>query len=175
MIPARKTSTITFRLDESIIQRLRDESKEREISVNTLVGQALKHYLEWDMYQPKVGFVSVNKPVFVEIFEKMTQKEIVDIATRVGDTAVHDIALFMKGKMDIDSFMSWFEMRMMNSSVQVSHSIEDGHHRHVMKHDLGKNWSLYHKTILELIFHNVFKKKIDIKYSKSMISLEFSM
>lgn len=175
MIPTKKTSTITFRLDESIIQRLRDESKKDQISVNTLVGQALKRYLDWDMYQTKIGFVSVNKPVFVEIFEKMTQKEIVDIATRVGNSAVYDIALFMKGRMDVDSFMSWFEMRMLNSSVQISHSVEEGHHRLVMKHDLGKNWSLYHKTVLEFIFNNIFKRKIDIEYSKTMFSLEFSV
>lgn len=173
MVSNKKTSTITFRLDENVIQRLRKESEKRQISLNLLVSQALRNFLEWDMYQTKVGFVSVNKPVFVEIFEKMTKKEIIEIAARVGNTAVQDIALFMKGRMDIDSFISWFEMRMINSSVQISHSTEDGHHRLIMKHDLGKNWSLYHKTVLEYIFSNIFKKKIELKYSKSMIMLEF--
>ncbi|MGH2613035.1 MAG: hypothetical protein ACRDFB_08325, partial [Rhabdochlamydiaceae bacterium] len=60
------------------------------------------------------------------------------------------------------------------SSVQVSHIHEDsGFHRYVMKHELGKNWSLYHKTILELIFEEVFDKKINVKINKIMISFEF--
>lgn len=171
---SKKTNTMTFRLDEEIIERLRTESKNREISTNTLVNQALKRFLDWDMYQTKIGLVSVNRPVFVEVFGKFTQKEIIEIATRVGKNEVRDIALFMKGKIDLDSFISWFEMRMMNSSVQVSHSIEKDIHTYVMKHDLGKNWSIYHKTILELIFEEVLKKKMDVKYNKNMISFQFS-
>lgn len=166
---------MTFRLDEDLIERLRAESKNREISTNTLVNQALKRFLEWDMYQTKIGLVSINKPVFVEIFEKFTQKEIIKIASHVGKNEVRDIALFMKGKIDLDSFISWFEMRMMNSSVQVSHSIEKDIHTYVMKHDLGKNWSIYHKTILELIFEEFLNKKIDVKYNKNMISFQFSV
>lgn len=171
---SKKTNTMTFRLDEEIIERLRTESKNREISTNTLVNQALKRFLDWDMYQTKIGLVSVNRPVFVEVFGNFTQKEIIEIASRLGKNEVRDIALFMKGKIDLDSFISWFEMRMMNSSVQVSHSIEKDIHTYVMKHDLGKNWSIYHKTILELIFEEVLKKKMDVKYNKNMISFQFS-
>jgi hypothetical protein len=80
----------------------------------------------------------------------------------------------MKGKIDVKSFLSWFELRMINSAVQVSHIQEDEFHRYVMKHELGKNWSLYHKTILELIFEEVFEKKINVKIDKTMISFEFS-
>ena len=152
---SKKTNTMTFRLDEEIIERLRTESKNIEISTNTLVNQALKRFLDWDMYQTKIGLVSINRPVFVEVFGNFTQKEIIEIASRLGKNEVRDIALFMKGKIDLDSFISWFEMRMMNSSVQVSHSIEKDIHTYVMKHDLGKNWSIYHKTILELIFEEV--------------------
>jgi predicted transcriptional regulator len=171
---SKKTTTMTFRLDEDLIERLRIESKNREISTNTLVNQALKRFLEWDMYQTKIGLVSINRPVFVEVFGKFTQKEIIAIASKVGKNEVRDIALFMKGKIDLDSFMSWFEMRMMNSSVQVSHSIEKDSHTYVMKHDLGKNWSIYHKTILELIFDEVLGKKLNVKYNKNMISFQFS-
>jgi len=170
----KKTATMTFRLDEEIIEKLRVESKNRAISTNTLVNQALKRFLEWDMYQTKIGLVSINKPVFVKVFEKFKQNEIIEIASNVGKNEVRDIALFMKGKIDLDSFISWFEMRMMNSSVQVSHSIEKGTHNYIMKHDLGKNWSIYHKTILELIFEEFLKKKIDVKYNKNMISFQFS-
>jgi hypothetical protein len=70
--------------------------------------------------------------------------------------------------------MSWFEMQMINSSVQVSHMADDRTHTFVMKHELGKNWSLYNKTIMELIFKELFHKKIDVKYDKNMFALRFS-
>jgi len=172
---SKKSSTITFRLDENTIKRLRNESGHRQVSTNTLVNQALKQFLDWGMYESSVGFVIINKQVFVHVFGKLSQKEIVDVATRVGKDEVKNMALFMKGRIDIQSFLAWFELRMINSAVQVSHIHEDDDfHRYVMKHELGKNWSVYHKTILELIFEEVFNKKMDVKIDKTMISFEFS-
>ncbi|MGB9003129.1 MAG: hypothetical protein WCC52_04925 [Nitrosotalea sp.] len=165
---------MTFRLDEQIIKKLRLESDNRQISTNTLVNQALRRFLEWGMLEPTAGFVMINKPVFSEVFDKLTQKEIVDIASRVGKNEVRDIALFMKGNTDLLSFLSWFEIRMINSSVQVSHSNNDGFHTYVMKHDIGRNWSIYHKTILELIFQEVFNRRILVKADKNTISFQFS-
>ncbi len=171
----KKTSTITFRLDENTIQRLRHESNNKQVSTNTLVNQALKQFLDWGIHESTIGFVIINKQVFVHVFGKLSQSEIIDIATRLGKDEVKNIALFMKGSIDIKSFLSWFEIRMTNSSVQVSHIHEDdGFHKYVMKHELGKNWSLYHKTILELIFEEVFDKKINVKIDRTMISFEFS-
>jgi hypothetical protein len=164
---------MTFRLDEQIIKKLRLESDSRQISTNTLVNQALRRFLEWGMFEPTAGFVMVNRPVFSEVFGKLTQKEIVDIASRVGKNEVRDIALFMKGNTDLLSFLSWFEIRMINSSVQVSHTNNDGFHTYVMKHDIGRNWSIYHKTILELIFQEVFNQKIPVKADKNTISFQF--
>lgn len=82
--------------------------------------------------------------------------------------------MFMKGETDIISFMSWFEMQIINSSVQVSHMLDNGRHTFVMKHDIGKNWSLYNKIIFQLIFEELFHRKIDIKYDNNMFALGFS-
>ena len=170
----KKTATITFRFDQDLIERLHKEAKNHQVSTNTLATQALKRFLEWDIYQPRVGLVSINKPVFIKIFENLKEKEVIEIASTIGKDEVRDVALFMKGEIDANSFMSWFEMQMINSSVQVSHMIEKGIHTFVMKHDLGKNWSLYQKTILELIFEELFHKKIDVRYDKNVFAVRFS-
>ena len=96
IVKGKQTATMTFRLDENIIQRLRSESTNRKISTNTLVGQALMQFLEWGMYAPSIVFVSVNKPVFVEVFGKLKQKEVVDIAERIGKDEVKNIALSIR-------------------------------------------------------------------------------
>ena len=173
-VPKKKTATITFRFDEELIEKLQSEAKAHQISTNMLATQAMRRFLEWDIYLPKIGLVSLNKPVFVKIFENLKEKEVIEIASTVGKDEVRDVALFMKGDVTIDSFMSWFEIQMVNSSVQVSHMSENGIHTFVMKHDLGKNWSLYNKKILELIFDELFHKKIDVKYNKNTFALRFS-
>jgi hypothetical protein len=58
------------------------------------------------------------------------------------------------------------------SFFEVSHRIsEDGKHSYILKHDLGRNWSIYHRIILELIFNDVLGKRInDIIVSPTMLS-----
>jgi hypothetical protein len=168
----KKTSTMTFRIDENIVTKLRDEADNREISLNTLVNQILKRFVEWDLFEPKLGLIPMAKPLVVELFENMSEDEIVDIARRVGKNTVRDTALFMKHKMDLESFLNWFETRMKASFVEVSHRIaEDGKHSYILKHDLGRNWSIYHRIILELIFNDVLGKRInDTIVSPTMLS-----
>jgi hypothetical protein len=40
-----------------------------------------------------------------------------------------------------------------------------------MKHDLGYNWSLYHKTLLEQIFNEILNRRVDIMVSNTMLTL----
>jgi hypothetical protein len=103
----------------------------------------------------------------------MTPEETIELAYKVGQRATHDIALFMKSKMDLQSFLSWFEMRMKNSSIEFSHRLVNYTHTYVMKHELGYNWSLYQKTLLQVMFSQIFGKQIDISIYDSTLTFQF--
>lgn len=165
---------MTFRIEESTMDLLRIESENREVSLNTLVNQILRRYVEWDMYEAKVGMLPIAKPVVSALFGEISKDQVVELAKKVGKNAVHDIALFMKSRMDLPSFLSWFEMRMKSSSIEFSRNrLANGTNTYVMRHDLGYNWSLYHKTLLELIFNEVLQKRIDVKITSTTIMLSF--
>jgi hypothetical protein len=100
---------MTFRLDENVITTLRAESERRHISLNTMINQILLKFVEWDIYEPKVGIISLFRPVAAELFKKMTKEEIIELATGIGRNATNDAALFMKSKMDLGSFLSSYE------------------------------------------------------------------
>ena len=174
VVTPKKTATMTFRIDEDVLNKLRAESENRETSLNTFVNQIFKRYVEWDMFESKVGMIPIAKPIVVELFGKMKKDEVKDMAARIGKNVVRDIALFMKGDMDLESFLSWLEARMKASSIEINHTIKNGTHTIILKHDLGENWSLYHKTVLELIFSEVLDKNINFEYNAGMISFKFS-
>src|SRR5689334_8427699 len=135
---SRRSITMTFRIEESTMDLLRTESENREVSINTLVNQILRRYVEWDMYEAKVGMLPIAKPVVSALFGEISKDQIVELAKRVGKNAVHDIALFMKSRMDLPSFLSWFEMRMKSSSIEFSRNrLANGTNTYVMRHDLG--------------------------------------
>jgi hypothetical protein len=172
-----RTITMTFRINESLMKKLKNEAEDREISLNTLVNQIFRRYVEWDSYEPKVGMIPIAKPVVIQLFENISEDKIVEIATKVGRSAVKDIALFMKHKMDVESFLEWFETRMKTSSVEISHQRLDDNYKvqsYIIKHDLGKNWSIYHKTIFESILQEVFGKPLmNVSVTPTIFSFEF--
>jgi HicB family len=169
------STSLTFRLDEDNVKKLGIEAQKQGISLNSFMNQVLKSFLEWHIFEPKVGFVPILKPVVEELFSKMSKEQIAQIAENTGREEVQNAVYFMKGKIDLDSFLSWFENRMKNSSIQVSHTFDRDSrtHTYVIKHDICENWSLYLKQIIEYVFNNVFQKKVEISVSFSMLVFNF--
>jgi hypothetical protein len=170
----KRTTTMTFRLDENIINILRADSERHHISLNSMINQILQRYAEWDMYESRVGLMSFLRPVAAELFKRKSKQEIIEVATGIGKNATNDAALFMKNKLNMESFLSWLDVRMKNSSVEINHSVEGSTHTYILKHDLGENYSLFQKTVLELIFNDVLRKRIDCSFSDTILSFRFS-
>ncbi|MEW6603759.1 MAG: hypothetical protein AB1351_03600 [Thermoproteota archaeon] len=175
MTEAREFVTVTFRINNKVIEYFRNESEKRGISMNALVNQVLSHYIEWDSYEPRIGMIPFPKAVLGKIFAEMNADQIARLASSVGKNTAIDMAIFMKGRIDVLGFISWLETRMGNSGFEVVHRIDrlNGVHTVTIKHDLGKNWSLYLKTLLESILTDVFKKQSEFIVSDSMLSVSF--
>jgi HicB-like protein involved in pilus formation len=171
----RSSTSLTFRIEEDNIKKLRTEAQKQGISLNSFVNQVLKSFLEWHIFEPKVGFVPILKPVVEELFTKMTKEQIIEIAANTGNDEVQNAVYFMRGKVDLDSFLSWFENRMKNSSIQVSHTFDRSSriHTYVIKHDICENWSFYLKETIEYIFNNALQKKVEVSMSSSMLAFKF--
>lgn len=171
----KKSDTISFRVDNQVLEKLRKESENQGLSLNVLVNQILKRYTEWDIYESKVGMIPVARPILDSLFKKLSKEEAIELAKKVGSEIVKDIATFMKGTMNLESFMSWFETRMQMSGFELNHDVKNDKHTYIIKHDLGDNWSLYHKTVLEIIFRNVLEKPVNVETNPRMITLSFTI
>lgn len=158
------TTTITFRIDADTIDKLRADSTRHDVSLNTSVNKILKRYVQWDMFEPQAGTMPLAKPIVAELLANMSKDEITNFAKNVAKTAVQDILLVMKGKIDLDSFLSWFETLMKKAFIEIIHTVEnnDSTHRYTVKHNLGENWALLIKSLLQIIFNDVLGISIDI-------------
>ena len=172
-VDSKRTKPLTFRIDTKILEKIREEGGNNQISVSNFINKILKRYVEWDSYEPKVGMIPMTKPVITTLFNMMSEEEILDLVSKFGKNVVQDIAYFMKMKSDPDSFLKWFEIRMRRSFVEFNHLQENDRHIYVLKHDLGYNWSLYHKKILERIFNEISNKHVRITISDFMLTIQF--
>ena len=83
---------------------MRIEAQKQGITLNPFVNQTLKSFLEWHIFEPKVGFVSVLKPVVKEVFTRISKEQVTQIAVNTGNDEVKNTVYFIKGKIDLDSF-----------------------------------------------------------------------
>ncbi|MGD1837939.1 MAG: hypothetical protein ACPKPY_07760 [Nitrososphaeraceae archaeon] len=61
----------------------------------------------------------------------------------------------IKNTLNMETFFSWYESRLKNYSIEIKHSKYNDIHLSAVKHDLGINWSKYHKTLLEPFLGNI--------------------
>ncbi|HZI71714.1 MAG TPA: hypothetical protein VFD60_11200 [Nitrososphaeraceae archaeon] len=175
-----KVGSMTLDLDEGIANNIRALAQSQGISLNTYLNQIIMRFLEWYRFEHKAGIIPISKPVLTELFNSRTKEEVIDIARRVGKSELQKTAAFMKGEekkaLDLNCFLSWLEAEMDRYSIEIRHTIKKNgnHHTYLLRHDAGEKYSLYYKTVIELIFEESLQKKIDIPISNNTtLAFEF--
>ena len=166
----RKTRSVTFRIDSSVIDELQAESDNREISLNVLVNQVLKRYADWDRYENKIGMMPVPKVMLSTLIDRTIataktagikdmdryKNEILKQAAKIAFDLMKDSVLFMKKQYNLWVVLSVLEEYMKVSGIKADHRIEgSGRHVFVVQHELGENWSLFTKELFSMIFENL--------------------
>jgi hypothetical protein len=174
---SKKTRSVTFRLDSSVIDELQTEADNREISLNVLVNQVLKRYSEWDRFETKIGMMPVPKVILSSLIDRAIsvakssgikdiyryRDEIIKQAAQLAFGLMKDSVLFMKRQYNLWVVLAVLEEYMKVSGIKADHKIE-GSRKHVfiIQHELGENWSLFTKELLALIFQNLANVRADI-------------
>jgi hypothetical protein len=114
------------------------------------------------MLASKVGMIPIARPILSEVFQRiMTKEQVINLANNVAKKVICETSHFMNGTLTLESFLSWLKTRMEHCS-NVNYAVENNSANLqimvIFKHDLGENWSIYHKIILEYIFYEILKK-----------------
>jgi hypothetical protein len=184
--PSAKTRSITFRLDPSTVDNLQREADQKEISLNVLVNQVLRRYVKWDTFESKIGMMPVPKIILSTCFNKailvanevgMNQDEIrshrdeiIKSAAEIAFALIRDSALLMKRTYNLWTVLEILQEYMKVSDMKSDHRIEPGNtHVFMIQHELGENWSLFTKVLLDLIFENLANTRPDVSITSNTI------
>jgi hypothetical protein len=163
------TSVMSFRLDEDIVDALRKEAEEEEVSLNVLAGHVFRRYVEWERDARKVGFIPVTRDLLISLITEVDDKKIEEIVRKVGKNIFKAQILYMENRYDLDSFLKWMEVTNRMSGFAQKHVVEAKTHEYIIQHDLNMKWSLYMRTLYEMILEDVYRKKIDFEVTPSTI------
>lgn len=169
VISSQKSKNTTFRLDSFVLGELQREANQNETSLNVLVNQILKEYIEWGKYERKLGLIPVPKILLSSLIHetmllaesngipiKTYREKLIKYAAEIAFSNIKDCVIVMKKKFDFWSVLSVLEEYMKVSGITSDHRIESGRkHIFMIQHDLGEYWSLFAKELLTLIFYNI--------------------
>jgi hypothetical protein len=187
---SRKTRSMTFRIDSSVIDELQNESDTREISLNVLVNQVLKRYIEWDRYESKIGMMPVPKMMLSTLIDKAInvakisgikdveryRDDIIKQAAKIAFDLMKDSVLYMKKQYSLWVVLAVLEEYMKVSGINADHKLEGSRkHVFVIQHELGENWSLFTKELLTLIFENLANVKAEFNVTPNTTVAEVTL
>jgi hypothetical protein len=184
--PSAKTRSVTFRLDPSTVDNLQREADQKEISLNVLVNQILRRYIKWDTFESKIGMMPVPKIILSTCFNKAIlvanevgmdqdeigshRDEIIKSAAEISFALIRDSALLMKRTYNLWTVLEILQEYMKVSDMKSDHRIEPGNtHVFMIQHELGENWSIFTKVLLNLIFESLANTRPDVSITSNTI------
>ncbi|HYX54523.1 MAG TPA: hypothetical protein VE818_00040 [Nitrososphaeraceae archaeon] len=98
-----QSESITFRLDNTILNKLHHEAEQKDISVNTLVGHIIRRHIDWHSNAAKAGFVTVRRGLLSNLINGLQEKEISSIAEYIAKNETKDFVLLLRNEYYIES------------------------------------------------------------------------
>lgn len=152
-----KTVTRSFRINEGAFLALEEESKKRNISLNTLVNQLFLSFANFDRFFQKFGMTKISKVSYRKTLKSVPDNEIVELAREVVQNSGKVIILARYGMMslkgvldwlkDLADYAHWFEYNEVISS--------EGRHVITLTHDLGAKFSTFMVAYTKELFGQI--------------------
>lgn len=77
MKPAvKKVKPITFRIEKNILETIRKEVEREQLTTSNLINKILERYVEWDVYEPKVGMMPIPKVLLDNLLMVKSKKKL---------------------------------------------------------------------------------------------------
>jgi hypothetical protein len=168
--PKHKSESITFRLDSIILNKLRHEAQQKEVSVNTLVSQIIKQHADWHSNAAKAGFIPERKVFLMKLLDRLPEQDITSLAEYVAKSSNKDLVLLLKSKYNIESALEFIESWIRISAYTYRHEVNGTIHLYIIQHDMGRKWSIYLAELYRHLFEELETKKVDFDITDNTLS-----
>ena len=166
----KKTSTITFRIDEEYEKGLRKEAEEKRISMNTLANQIFGDHVEFDQFMKKFGMVEMSKGSFKDLLNSLDEKNIINFAKSIGSKEPKDFILFKWKELTSDTVSKFIKMYFERCGYGMCDmQIDDGANNVSVHHDFGKKGSLFLKAFLEAIVQSSLERDSNVTITDNSV------
>jgi hypothetical protein len=169
----KTTEGVTFRIPTDTLSELREESNRKQVSLNILVNQIFKDYLDWHRYASQGRSIDYPRSVITNVFDKLTKEELSEIAVAIAKKNFVDLAL-LRGEVTLSFYLDTIQNWLRISALPYKHEVNDNVHNFIIEHRMGKNFSIflkeYNSNILDFL-----EVKSDFSVTDNIVAFKFTM
>jgi hypothetical protein len=149
----RTTESITLRVESSVLNRIRYESEQKLVSVNTLMNQILKQYVKWHAHTPNAGMFYISRNLMGSLLRKFSDEEIVKLSEQeIRDSFKKSFFVFYE-EYNLENVLELLDYYARASGLNYTHRIENNNHTIIIHPGMGEKASL----LLSSLIRNVVK------------------
>ena len=171
---SKKTSSISFRINEEYEKILRDIAEENKTSLNTLANQIFGNYVEFELYAKQFGTLRMSTDTFRRMLASLDEKNIMEIATQCGSQEVKEFILFkwkeVNSKTVTDFIKVYFDMC---GYGRCNLAATEGNVTFSVHHDLQEKGSLFLKHLFESLIRISLDKDCKTTITKDTVTISF--
>jgi len=169
------SENISFRLHKDQLYQLRQEAKEKRISLNTLASQIVDSYVNFTSRAPKAGAIPVSRLALEVLLEGYTEDQIKAMAERIVNMSGEDSTLMLQGRYDFEALLQSFESWLKAADFPYRHmhttNMHRSRHNFIVQHDMGRKYSVFAAEGFKTYFEPRIAQQIEYSITDNIISI----
>lgn len=149
----RQTESLTLRLDKGLLDKIRKESEQKMVSINSLANQIISSYIKWYSPAQRAGITFVPKSVLIPIIDSLAEYQIANVAEEFRKNGYEETLLMMSNEYSLSVILDLFDSWLSVSNMQFNREASENSLKYIINHGMGKKWSL----LLEKVFWYIVK------------------
>ena len=172
-----KTVTRTIRIDEGYDDILKYEAERRGVSVNTILDQQLRKYVQSYRYFENLSAVTLSATSLQAFLEVITEEEILAIGRELGKERPYELILKRGIKPSYES-AKWYILDVLgDQSGWLSASISEraGNEYIHLSHPFGYKWSLFLQGYFGVFFKEIVGATPEVDVLSASVTFTFKI
>ena len=170
----KTTESVTLRFHKHVLDRLRKDAQDKQISLNTLLNQIAIQHLDWHAHAAKAGFITVRKNNIMKMLEKISEREIIEIAERTARES-KEFVMMLRNEYSLISALDVIETWIEIAGYSYRHEVRGSEHFFIVQHDMGIKWSLFIREIYRFVFEDFGLARVDFDSSENALSFKVNI
>ena len=170
----RNKKSITLSVEKGVLDELQQEAAQKMESVNTLVNQIMKSYLQWHKPAKKAGLGYLSKTLMAKSINHLTDEQVIKMTEEFCKQQLNDIIYMLRNENTFASFMDalcpWLDAS--GFTYRLESNNDDNTDLYKIQFDMGKKWSLHFKTRMQFVFEHYNIKNAEAEMTNNTVILK---